>query len=541
MTTEYILKNNVGIIGLGSVGSAMVHTLSKYWNCEEYDIKGDYDWNKVILCPIVFVCVPTPSGDNKRLDCSCIDNVLIKLNTDKYEGIVVIKSTLKIGYMAAAQKQYPDLRLVYMPEFLRENNSFSWCETPDRIVISGNDELVDSVLSYFYWPDHIPVLRMKHIEAESGKIAHNAYIAFKVSFTNMIEMISDSCDADPMKVMSTIWADRRVVTNAHLVPRLGGYSGKCIPKDTNELNSFQKELGLDFMCFDAIESINRLAAPSVEEPKAKVHVIIPTAQQDSLVRRALDSVMKQSVLPDTVLVIYDESKGLTEDLKKTVHECNILNSDTEIYLIPNSRSQNLSGAVNTGLEYLKKRPTVSDSDFVAILDDDDYWDFCYLKNCTSFVSDINCEWVISGIIRHDSDHPAGIKQQIPKSVTQADFFVGNPNIQGSNLFVKLSRLIEAGGFSEDLISTTDRDVCIKLLDIASITVGCLRNHMVHHDCLSRDSRLSVCGSDRKKRGMQVFFNKYKPRMTESEKFLFIERATDLFGIPPKAFSTEKEE
>jgi Predicted UDP-glucose 6-dehydrogenase len=139
MGTKEFFEDTVGVIGLGSVGSAMVHTLAKQWNYEGYDIVGDYDWNAVLLCPIVFVCVPTPSELNGRLDCSYIDDILTNLHTDKYDGIVVIKSTLKIGYMVSAQKKFPNLRLVYMPEFLRENNSFSWCETPDRVVISENE------------------------------------------------------------------------------------------------------------------------------------------------------------------------------------------------------------------------------------------------------------------------------------------------------------------------------------------------------------------------------------------------------------------
>lgn len=541
MNTETFFKDTVGVIGFGSVGSAMVHTLSKYWNYEVYDIADNYDWNKILFCPILFICVPTPSDIKGRLDCSFVDEVLNKLDTDNYEGIVVIKSTLKIGYMSEAEHCYPRLRLAYMPEFLRENNSFSWCEEPDRIVISENEEIINSVLSYFYWLDNIPILKMKHIEAEIGKIAHNAYIASKVSFTNSIEIISKVCGADPIPVMSTIWADRRVLTNAHLVPGLGGYSGKCIPKDTSELNSFQKELGLNFGFFDEIDSINRQVSPSASRLSDQVHVIIPTVQKDDLIKRALNSVARQSFSPASILVVYDQSVGLTENLKIVVDEFTRECQNLQLILIPNVRTQNLSGAVNTGIEYLIKSQCISDSDFIAVLDDDDYWDFRYLQNCLSFSSDIGCDWVVSGIIRHDSEHPDGIKQTIPQSITQNDFFIGNPNIQGSNLFVRIGRFIEAGGFSEELISTTDRDVCIKLLDLKDIKTGFLRNHMVHHDCLSRRDRLSSKGSARKLKGIQMFFNKYKYRMTDLEKSAFINRAVNLFGASPEMFSTMQEE
>jgi Predicted UDP-glucose 6-dehydrogenase len=377
---------------------------------------------------------------------------------------------------------------------------------------------------------------MKHIEAEIGKIAHNAFIASKVSFTNSIELISNVCNADPMQVMSTIWADRRVLTNAHLVPGLGGYAGKCIPKDTNELNAFQKEIGFNFGYFDEIESINQQVPPSVSISQTKIHVIVPTKQQDSLIKRALASLQSQSLLPDTVLIVFDTSLGLKEELKKIVRDFTTQNPLMNIYAISNNCTQNLSGAINAGLEYLKKDLHVSDSDFVSILDDDDYWDFRYLQNCISFALDVDCNWVVSGLIRHDSAHPAGIKQKIPESILQNDFFVGNPNIQGSNLFVKIGLLKKAGGFSEELDSTTDRDICIKLLDLDEIHIGYLRNHMVHHDCLSRKDRLSTAGSYRKQNGMKVFYEKYKSRMTADEISLFIDRAVNLFGVSPELFS-----
>ena len=72
---------------------------------------------------------------------------------------------------------YPALRLVYMPEFLREISSFTWFSDPDRLVLSGSDDDVEEVLSYFSWVNKgIPVLRMSYTSAEIGKLAHNAFI-----------------------------------------------------------------------------------------------------------------------------------------------------------------------------------------------------------------------------------------------------------------------------------------------------------------------------------------------------------------------------
>src|SRR5690606_3832247 len=108
-------------------------------------------------------CVPTPEGGDGRLDCSIVESVLSKLSASRYAGIVVIKSTIGVGFMDEAVTEYPDLRLVYMPEFLRERSNFTWFVNPDRLVFSGNEEDVEEVLQYFTWvEDDVPVLRMTH-------------------------------------------------------------------------------------------------------------------------------------------------------------------------------------------------------------------------------------------------------------------------------------------------------------------------------------------------------------------------------------------
>ena len=225
----------VGVIGLGSVGHAVVHGLSEFYDCELYDIKGNYDWANILDTSIVFVCVSTPEGLDGHLDCQNIDDVLKRLAADKYLGLIAIKSTIKIGFMEEATAKYPELRLVYMPEFLREKSNFTWFMDPDRLVLSGSSNDIEEVLSYFSWVKNVPILKMDYRSAEIAKLAHNAYIATKVSFTNQMEIICNEKSANAFDVMSVIWADRRVLCKEHLQPNMGVYGGKCVPKDTKEL------------------------------------------------------------------------------------------------------------------------------------------------------------------------------------------------------------------------------------------------------------------------------------------------------------------
>ena len=251
---EDINRKKIGVIGLGAVGKATKHAMSYWFDCIAYDIIGEHNWNDMLDAEMVMICVSTPENGNGRLDCTNVDDVLIRLSNDGYKGLVIVKSTIGIGYMNKVESMFLELRLVYMPEFLREKSNFLWFVNPDRLVVSGKPEYCEDALTYFNWVEEdVPRLIMDHLSAEIGKLSHNAYIATKVSFTNEIENICEECGGDPMNVMSVIWADRRVKSREHLTPFRGHYGGKCVPKDTRELLNATKKSVL----LRAVEEVNQ--------------------------------------------------------------------------------------------------------------------------------------------------------------------------------------------------------------------------------------------------------------------------------------------
>ncbi len=82
---------------------------------------------------------------------------------------------------------FSGLRLVYMPEFLRERSSYSWFLETDRLMLSGDNEDIETVLSDFTKVNNVEILRISHKYTKIGKFTHNVYISTKVSFTNEIE------------------------------------------------------------------------------------------------------------------------------------------------------------------------------------------------------------------------------------------------------------------------------------------------------------------------------------------------------------------
>lgn len=258
----------------------------------------------------------------------------------------------------------------------------------------------------------------------------------------------------------------------------------------------------------------------------QVVVLIATKNRPEQLNVALTSVFHQTCLPKRVVVVSDSDGDFVVATKTVVNS--FQNYGIPCLYLENERTKNLSGAINTGLQELITSGILPEANYCAILDDDDMWDPTYLAECLQCSEENNADWVISGLIRHETPKDTGVKLRIPRQLSPSDFFTGNPHIQGSNLFVKLSTLLEAGGFDENLNSTTDRDVCIRLLDLGYTHIAFLNKYFVHHYALNDATRLSFPSSPQKIQGLTGFYHKYASRMSEDERSRFLDRAETLF-------------
>ena len=232
-TFSEVINMKIGIIGLGSVGKAAYSTMREYHEVTGYDIDGRGNWNDILETDVVLVCVSTNGSEKGFLDMTNIHSVVQRLNDSSYNGLVVLKSTLQPRTTDGLKEKFPKVRLSYVPEFLREKDAEEWFRNPDRIVYSCRDQDEATLLQSFDWVNHIvPRIRMSNLEAEFGKLAHNSYIATKVTFTCEVERLCRINSIDASKVMEVVWRDRRVDNPSHLTPYLGGFGGKCVPKDT---------------------------------------------------------------------------------------------------------------------------------------------------------------------------------------------------------------------------------------------------------------------------------------------------------------------
>ncbi|MDA8143683.1 MAG: glycosyltransferase [Thermoplasmatales archaeon] len=251
--------------------------------------------------------------------------------------------------------------------------------------------------------------------------------------------------------------------------------------------------------------------------------IVSTTRMESLLKVSLPSIFSQVKRPDMIYVVADSDDKLP---KQQIQELN--NRNIPVKFILNLRERNLSGAINTALSEILLDGFDPEQTFIAILDDDDWWEEEYLQSSMNAASQYSSDWVVSGIIRHDSTSGQGKLLSIPDTLDERSFLRGNPHVQGSNLFVRFSKILLAGGLDENLPTTTDRDLGLRLLALGDVRTFTLRRHMVHHLAFGSE-RLSERGSEKKCLGLSRFYDKYTFFMDSDDRYAFFDRARRYFG------------
>lgn len=255
----------------------------------------------------------------------------------------------------------------------------------------------------------------------------------------------------------------------------------------------------------------------------RIFVVVPFTRIASLLNFALKSIFSQTRIPDGVLLVCDSDSFASEAKLALDPEPR----DTPVLVLVNQGEKNVSGAINTGIREVFLRTDDPDATYIAILDDDDQWLHDYLEKCEELAIADDADWIITGIERFDKEHLNGVKLSIPRKLEISSFLTGNPHVQGSNMFVRLSKLLMAGSYDENLPSTTDRDICIRLLMLPGLKYAIVNRYLVRHNAYSQE-RLSSPGNPKKQQGLELFFRKFLPLMTADEKQSFLDRSLSRF-------------
>lgn len=238
------MNKNIGIVGLGFVGTAVYEGLKSEHKVFTYDKIKDCNVNSlkelVDSCEYIFVAVPTPMKNTGECDLSILSEVISDISSKSTSRkTIIIKSTSPVGTTENLSHKYNNLDFVFNPEFLTEANFIEDFKNQDFIILGGEKQACNEVKKFFLrsFPN-CDYFITNSKTAELVKYTINNFLAIKVSFANEIYSFCDKMEIDYNEMIEIATNDSRLGQSHWSVPGPDGkhgFGGSCFPKDVSSL------------------------------------------------------------------------------------------------------------------------------------------------------------------------------------------------------------------------------------------------------------------------------------------------------------------